>query len=544
MTDMLFLSILNVSFSCGLIVIVLILFSSFLDKRYAAKWKCLIWIFIAVRLLLPFNTETVRYAVNFITKNVYTVQHDAVASGEGKETAAPRRLVIELPSTISTPIASQDVDDQVLTPIDIMKFIWLTGTLGFLGVHIGSYLYYKKQLIKHSVPVKNIAQNRYIFKQIAKLYKELQIDHKRKIPVRQSSISDSPMIIGFFNPSLILPKADYEKEELYFILKHELIHLKRCDVCQKFLLVAANALHWFNPLIWFMRREAFVDIELSCDERVVLGEDYDTKKVYTEILYATLYKKRNRNLLISTQFSGNTKIMKKRFRNLLMKGRKRNGSFMLVFTIILTIGAGMLIGCSVQKPKEDPMTESEFTGNMTESESIADNMTESIAGNSEPLNTEDQTSNDISTTTLTFLLEGELEETTAKLYVGNGYSIYIPDESPYSAVESAPVWEQTVPDTWVYAYNDRIRFYIERHENTSIADVEAELSDIHEFTADNNTSSGRIEMVKQEDNLITRVRLMESTDDVWCIFYAYPEDAIEGAGARIPVIIDTFAVTP
>lgn len=117
MTDMLFLSILNVSFSCGLIVIVLILFSSFLDKRYAAKWKCLIWIFIAVRLLLPFNTETVRYAVNFITKNVYTVQHDAVASGEGKETAAPRRLVIELPSTISTPIASQDVDDQVLTPV-------------------------------------------------------------------------------------------------------------------------------------------------------------------------------------------------------------------------------------------------------------------------------------------------------------------------------------------------------------------------------------------------------------------------------------------
>ena len=231
MTDMLFLSILNVSFSCGLIVTVLILFSSFLDKRYAAKWKCLIWIFIAVRLLLPFNTEIVRYAVNFITKNAYTVQHDAMASGEGRETAAPRRLVIELPSTISTPIASQDVDDQVLTPIDIMKFIWLTGTLGFLGVHIGSYLYYKKQLMKHSIPVKNIAQNRYIFKQIAQLYKELQIDHKRKIPVRRSSISDSPMIIGFFNPSLILPKADYEKEELYFILKHELIHLKRYDVC-------------------------------------------------------------------------------------------------------------------------------------------------------------------------------------------------------------------------------------------------------------------------------------------------------------------------
>lgn len=58
---------------------------------------------------------------------------------------------------------------------------------------------------------------------------------------------------------------------MFFLLKHELVHLKRKDVYWKLLFVAANAFHWFNPLIWVMHREAVVDLELSCDERVLEG---------------------------------------------------------------------------------------------------------------------------------------------------------------------------------------------------------------------------------------------------------------------------------
>ncbi len=50
-----FLSILGISVSIGLIVIGLIFLSPFLNKRYAAKWKYLIWIFLALRLLIPFS---------------------------------------------------------------------------------------------------------------------------------------------------------------------------------------------------------------------------------------------------------------------------------------------------------------------------------------------------------------------------------------------------------------------------------------------------------------------------------------------------------
>lgn len=52
MTDA-FLSILEVSASVSLVVLVLLLLGPILNKRYAAKWKCWIWFFLALRLLFP-----------------------------------------------------------------------------------------------------------------------------------------------------------------------------------------------------------------------------------------------------------------------------------------------------------------------------------------------------------------------------------------------------------------------------------------------------------------------------------------------------------
>ena len=44
----------------------------------------------------------------------------------------------------------------------------------------------------------------------------------------------------------LLPKEQYSSEDLFFILKHELVHLKRGDVYLKLLFVTANAVHSFS----------------------------------------------------------------------------------------------------------------------------------------------------------------------------------------------------------------------------------------------------------------------------------------------------------
>ena len=44
------------------------------------------------------------------------------------------------------------------------------------------------------------------------------------------------------------------------------------------LFAMAHAVHWFNPLIWMMQKEAAIDMELSCDGCVTCGADYAVRE--------------------------------------------------------------------------------------------------------------------------------------------------------------------------------------------------------------------------------------------------------------------------
>lgn len=132
-------------------------------------------------------------------------------------------------------------------------------------------------------------------------------------------------------------------------MKHELIHLKRRDIYIKLLFTVANAVHWLNPLVWIMQKEAAVDMELSCDERVIQGTDYAMRKAYTETLLSTLHKQNAKKTVLSTEFYRGKQIMKKRFKNILAQKRKKNGVAVLICAILLAVSLGTLVGCSIMK---------------------------------------------------------------------------------------------------------------------------------------------------------------------------------------------------
>ena len=51
----LFLSVAEISLSVSLIVLLMLLLSPLFTKRYGSKWSYWIWIFLALRLLIPFR---------------------------------------------------------------------------------------------------------------------------------------------------------------------------------------------------------------------------------------------------------------------------------------------------------------------------------------------------------------------------------------------------------------------------------------------------------------------------------------------------------
>ena len=491
-----FLLFLATSLSTGLIVLALIVLTPFLNKRYAVKWKYLIWIFLALRLLVPLGAANGQPVVERLSQT--GMQAAAEAEEENADMTAggirrAGRVIVELPAEMTTPIvtryaAESEESNAGVTMLDIAAFVWMTGGLIFISVHVISYVHYKRQVTKKG----KIVRDACILRQMSERKRELHI--RRKIGVTEYAGAGSPMIIGFLKPVLVLPQERYSEEELFFILKHELIRFKRGDIWAKLLFVTANAVHWLNPVIWMMRKEAAIDMELSCDERVTKGAGYALRKAYTETLLAMLHRGCAGRTALSTQFYGGTKIMKKRFENILIKKGKKNGIFVLTCTVILTIGLGTLVGCSAAK--EDT----------------------TISPDNDILET---------TTMLSFVKEGEAEQKRACLAAGDGYYVYLPDGE----------WQQSGAAMWTAAANEQVRLWIARSGDRSIDSADQELADNGYVTEEG------FHRRKEEEDLIYHIELRASGNDVWEICYCYPADSEEGWGRELPVIADTFGVT-
>ena len=209
-----FLSILGISVSIGLIVIGLIFLTPFLNKRYAAKWKYLIWIFLALRLLIPFsgaNGQEVmdRMSLLKVGTNSESEENDA---NNPIDTAMPYRgIVVEIPAQMTTPIkASSEKSTADITMLDIVTLVWIIGSLIFIFVHLISYSHYKRQVLKNGKMIKETR----ILSQIFRLKCELHIN--RTVCVMEYDEAESPMIIGFIKPVLVLPKEQYNSEDLFF----------------------------------------------------------------------------------------------------------------------------------------------------------------------------------------------------------------------------------------------------------------------------------------------------------------------------------------
>ncbi len=343
----LFLTCLSVSLSTGALILLLTLLSPLLEKKYAAKWKYWIWILLAVRLLIPISGI---YRPDRGADSVPNAVSVGVENGTVLPLRQARRFVVEIPVPLTQPAAAQ-MPKRLPSPLDAAAALWALGALVYFSFHMVSYLHYRRLVERDSVP----ASKECVSWLMQGLRDELHI--RRQIPVAVYAPAASPMIIGFLRPVLVLPDADFGEKDLAFILRHELIHFRRGDIYFKLLFVAVNAVHWFNPLIWLMQKQAALDMELSCDEGVIDGADLASRRAYTETLLSSLRENKGKGSVLSTQFYGGKETMKKRFVHILKRIKKKNGIPVLICAAILAVGLGAAVGCVAKTDAGSTATE-------------------------------------------------------------------------------------------------------------------------------------------------------------------------------------------
>lgn len=316
------LSLLSTSAGVGLVVLALWLLGRCLDARYAARWKYWVWLVLAVRLVLPWNIlPNAAIRVPQHTANTALVQTPLPAAPETTSPAAP------------TPPTSPAPAPVLPDPADLLAALWLTGAAAVLGVQLAGYLRARRRLLRNAQ-----------YPQDGPAAEALHLlEPSGRVRLAVCPAADSPLLLGFVHPVLVLPEQSFTRQELDFILRHELCHYRRRDLWYKLLLALACSLHWFNPLVWWMSRQASADLELSCDDRVVRDLSIPSRRAYAETILSCI-RPGSAPAALSTAFQGGKPALRRRFANLFDTRKKAAGWGALAVLAVCAVLAGALLG--------------------------------------------------------------------------------------------------------------------------------------------------------------------------------------------------------
>lgn len=336
----------QIGLTVSAVALVLFLLRKALKKRYPARAMCLVWAVLALRLLIPVQLTLPDPPVQVTPRTTYLTQTNftperleqaglPVLEQDGEITTR-RWVTDEQAQTLQT------FDEQAWTAIDmgrVLLVLWGTGALLFAGWQMYRYLAFHHVLEKSSHPAQRDT--------LLTVFEEQKcvLGITRDIPLRVTQAADCPMLAGFIKPALYLPDEALSEQDAAFIFRHELTHYKRGDLWLKLALVAARAVHWFNPLVHLMARFAQEDIELACDDAVVRGMDVDARRAYGETILRSVEAQVKKRALVSC-FTGEKETLMRRFEGLFDKSIKKRGIALVVAAAVLvgTLGCAFSVG--------------------------------------------------------------------------------------------------------------------------------------------------------------------------------------------------------
>jgi beta-lactamase regulating signal transducer with metallopeptidase domain len=147
----------------------------------------------------------------------------------------------------------------------VLLCLWSLG-LGWFVIRLGKDLFAARRLKSASRPVSDEG----LLQSCRELSERFRL--RREPGLRISDAIASPLVLGAFRPTILLPAALASKasaDDLRLMLAHELAHLRRRDLWWVWPAVMGETLFFFHPAIWLARRAWRLAQEIACDDTVV-----------------------------------------------------------------------------------------------------------------------------------------------------------------------------------------------------------------------------------------------------------------------------------
>lgn len=355
------LNLLKTSLLGSLAILAMLVLKPLWRERYRAKTRCWLWLALAVFLLLPVDFSVKNAPVQaappkdytlFVGTDKTTIQSTDnlfgdMAEKSGQSPAQVRDTIIQRPVT-----NPEQKTTRYIPVTTILFYGYLAGAAAFLLYQGVSYALFRRTVRRWK---RDVSRADYAA-MLSDTARDLGVSAPEMIVCEAIS---TPAVTGLLRPRLLLPHEHYDVQELRYILRHELCHLKRRDMLLKLVLLAANAMHWFNPVVYLMLRQADEDIELACDSAATDGLELPERAAYSRTLLAAVQSS-VRALPATTCFGGTVERLKRRITNVLGAQKKR-GLGVVALVLALTLTAGCAVSWGERAQKNDPFGGTTFS---------------------------------------------------------------------------------------------------------------------------------------------------------------------------------------
>lgn len=352
------LNLLKTSLLGSLAILAMLVLKPLWRERYRAKTRCWLWLALAAFLLLPVDFSVKNAPVQAVPPKDYTLfvgtDKTAIQSTDnlfgdmaeksGQSPAQVRDTIIQRPVT-----NPEQKTTRYIPVTTILFYGYLAGAAAFLLYQGLSYALFRRTVRRWK---RDVSRADYAA-MLSDTARDLGVSAPEMIVCEAIS---TPAVTGLLRPRLLLPHERYDVQELRYILRHELCHLKRRDMLLKLVLLAANAMHWFNPVVYLMLRQADEDIELACDSAATDGLEPPERAAYSRTLLAAVQSS-VRALPATTCFGGTVERLKRRITNVLGAQKKR-GLGIVALVLALTLTAGCAVSWGNKNELSDPFGKS------------------------------------------------------------------------------------------------------------------------------------------------------------------------------------------
>lgn len=308
-------------FEISLGVSIVILLNYFLtplfNKHYSLRLRYAVWILCAVILLIPVRLHS-NVKIDLPQPEYVQTSSDTVNTADTVSDTVSHS--VQTPANIPPQNQESSRNNIFFNVSDVLNYIWYLGIIIFSLHYLSGYIMFKRKIKPWCRRISAEGYN-------------------QRPQLMMCPLIKTPILIGLIKPQIILPEKDYTQDEINIIIQHELTHYKRHDLWFKLLFAAANAVHWFNPVIYFFRSLANRDMEYSCDELVIKNKDMSFRRSYSMVILNCAGSGINTDF--STYFSCSKQNLKRRFSNILNSRKKRGVLICILLALMAVAFAGI-----------------------------------------------------------------------------------------------------------------------------------------------------------------------------------------------------------